>query len=108
MAHRMHIGNHLGTGIAKRRPGVPGLGEKAEIFGTVNPRPRPLPEHIRRDQLVLAHCQPRQQPVGALGLLGGALDHAADEKELRIVAAMQVGVDGFHLKHPLLKAESVF
>ena len=107
MAHRMHVGDHLGTGIAKRRPGVPGLGEKAEIFGTVNARPRALPELRRRDQLVLARFEPRQQPVGALGLLGGALDHAADEEELRIVAAMQFGVDGFHSNAPVPESRSL-
>ena len=45
---------------------------------------------------MLARGEARQQAIGALGLLGGALDHAADQKELRIVAAMQFAVDGFH------------
>ena len=54
MAHRMHVGDHLGTGVAKRRPGVPGLGEEAEILGAVNARPRALPELRRCDQLMLA------------------------------------------------------
>ena len=31
MAHRMHVGDHLGTGIAERRPGVPGFGEERDI-----------------------------------------------------------------------------
>jgi hypothetical protein len=77
MAHRMHIGDHLGPGIAEHRPGVPGGREKIQIFRTVHARPRPLPEHNRRDQLVLARRKPRQQPISALRLLGGALDHAA-------------------------------
>jgi len=61
MTHRMHIGDHLRPGIAKRRPGVPGTAEKVQIFGTVNARPRPLPEHNRRDQLMLARRKPREQ-----------------------------------------------
>ena len=51
---------------------------------------------------MLAGLQPLEQAVGALGLLGGALDDAADQEELRIVAAMQFGIDGFHSK--LLKS----
>ena len=92
----MHIGDHLGPGIAERRPGIPGGREKVQIFRTVHARPRPLPEHRRRDQLVFARRKPCEQTVGTLRLFGGALDHAADEEELRIMAAMKVGVDGFH------------
>ena len=67
----------------------------------MNARPRPLPEHGRLNQLVLARGKPGQQPVGPLGLLGGALDHAAHQKELRIVAAMQFAIDGFQSNAPL-------
>ena len=97
----MHVGDHLGTCVAERRPGVPGLFEKAKIFGTVHPGPRALTENGRRNQVVLAGLQPRQQAIGALGLLGGALDDAAHQEELRIVAAMQFGVDGLHAVAPL-------
>ena len=106
MAHRMHVGDHLGPGVAQRRPGVPGLGEEAQIFNTVNARSRPLPKHGWRDQFVLARGKPCQQPVGALGLLGRAHDHAADEKELRIVAAVQFAVDGFNWRLPWPKEKS--
>ena len=102
MADRMNVGDHLRTCIAKGRPGVPRLLQKTKIFGAVDPRPRSLTEHGRRDQVVLAGLQPCQQPVGALGLLGGALDDAAHQEELRIVAAMQFGVDGLHTVAPLV------
>ena len=103
VAHRMDVGDHFRTGIAERGPGLPGLGEKAEIFRTVNPCARTLPEHGRRDQFVLAGLQPREQPVGAFGLFGGALDDAAHQKELRIVTAMQFSVDGLHANTPVVK-----
>ena len=62
----------------------------------MNPRPRPLPERNRLNQFVLARLEPGQQAIGTFGLLGGALDDAANQKELRIVAAMQFGIDGLH------------
>ena len=98
----MHVGDHFGAGIAERAPGVPRLLQKAKIFGAVDPRPRPLTENGRRDQIVLAGLQSCQQPIGALRLLGGALDDAAHQEELRIVAAMQFGVDGLHAGTPLV------
>jgi len=101
VAHRMHVGNHLRPGIAKRGPGIPGLAEKAEIFRTVNSRTRALPEHVWRNQIVLAGLEPRKQPVGAFGLFGGALDDTANQKELRIVAAVQFSVDGLHANTPV-------
>ena len=102
VAHRMHVGDHFGACIAKRTPSVPRLLQEAKIFGAVNPGPRPLTENGRRDQIVLASFQPRQQTIGALRLLGGALDDAAHQKELRIVAAVQFGVDGLHAGTPLV------
>ncbi len=60
----------------------------------------PLPEVRRLDQLVLAVLQTFQQAVGPLGLLGGALDDTANQEELRIVAAVQFGMDGFHSHTP--------
>ena len=68
----------------------------------MDPRPRPLTENGRRDQIVLAGLQSCQQTIGALRLLGGALDDAAHQEELRIVAAMQFGVDGLHAGTPLV------
>ena len=64
--------------------------------GQADPRARPLTESRRRDQDVLAGLQPCQQPIGTLGLLGGAPDDATYQKELRIVASMQFGVNGLH------------
>jgi hypothetical protein len=63
-------------------------------------RTRLLPECGWLDQLVLAVLEPLKQAVGTLGLLGGALDHTANQEELRIVAAMQLGMDGFHSNTP--------
>ena len=100
MAHRMDVGDHLRAGIAERGPGVPGLAEERQIFRAVNPRTRPLPERGRLDQSMLAVLQPLEQAVGAFGLLGGALDDAANQEELRIVAAVQFGMDGFHSNTP--------
>src|SRR3954452_1449748 len=59
-------------------------------------RARRLAEMYWRDQLVIAGLQSYQQAIRAFGLLGGALDDAAHQIELRIVAAMQLGVDGLH------------
>ena len=70
----------------------------------MNARARPLPECGRLDQLVLAVLQALEQTVGALRLLGGALDDTADQEELRIVAAVQFGMDGFHSNTPCLHA----
>jgi hypothetical protein len=56
-----------------------------------------LSEFGRLDQRMLARLQPAKQPIGALGLLGGTLDHAAHQEELRIVASVQLGIDGLHL-----------
>src|SRR3954470_20837113 len=48
--------------------------------------------------------QPLEQTVGALGLLRGALDDTADQEELRIVAAVQFGMDSFHSNTPWSRA----
>src|SRR5262249_19601933 len=80
----------------ERRPGVPGLCEEGEIFRTVDSRARPLPERDRLDQLMPALLDPPKQSIGALGLLGRALDDAAHQEELRIMAAGQLGIDGVH------------
>jgi hypothetical protein len=66
----------------------------------VDARTRPLPECGWLDQLMLALPEPFEQAVGAFGLLGGALDDTANQEELRIVAAMQLGMDGFHSNTP--------
>jgi hypothetical protein len=95
------VGDHLGAAIAERDPGVPSLGEKAEIFRTMNPCPRPLPEHHGLDQFVPARAEPGEQAIGAFGLLGGAPDHAANQKELRIVAAVQFRINGLHGNTPV-------
>ena len=79
----------------------PRLGKKAEILGTMHPRPRPLPERDRLDQIVMACLEPREQPVGVFGLLGGSLDDAPNQKELRIMASMQFGIDGLHADAPM-------
>jgi hypothetical protein len=47
----------------------------------MDPRPRSLAESGRCNQIVLACLQPCQQTVGALGLLGRALYHAAHQKD---------------------------
>jgi hypothetical protein len=62
----------------------------------VNARARALAECRRLDQLMLAVLQALEQTIGALGLLSGAFDDAANQEELRIVAAVQFGMDGFH------------
>jgi hypothetical protein len=103
VADRMHVGNHLRAGIAKRSPGVPGFLKETKIFGAVHPRPRPLTESRWHDQFMLASLQSCQQPIGAFRLLGGALDDAAHQKELRVVASMQFGVDGLHTDTPLVE-----
>lgn len=59
-----------------------------------------LPEFRRLDQLMLAVPQSLEQAIGALGLLGGALDDPANQEELRIMAAVQLSMDGFHSKTP--------
>src|SRR6201999_1998778 len=100
VADRMNVGDHFRTGVTELGPVIPGLREEAEIFRAVHPRSRPLPEHGRLDQAMLACLQPGQQPIGALGLLGRALDDTANQKELRIVAAMKFGIDGFHSNPP--------
>lgn len=100
MAHRMDIADHLRAGIAERGPGLPGLAQERQIFRTVDARTRSLPECGRLDQLMLAVLEPFEQAVGTFGLLGGPLDHTANQEELRIVAAMQLGMDGFHSNTP--------
>jgi hypothetical protein len=50
---------------------------------------------------VLARLEPREQPVSAIGLLGGALDDAANQKELRVVTSMQFGIDSLHTDTPV-------
>jgi hypothetical protein len=105
IADGVDVGDHLRTGIAERDPCVPGFLHKTQIFGAVDARPRALTEHRGLDEGVLAGLQPCQQPVGAFGLFGGALDHAAHQEELRIVAAMQFGVDGLHAGTPLVGYE---
>jgi hypothetical protein len=42
-----------------------------------------------------------EQAVGPLGLFGGTPDDAAHQKELRIVAAMPLGIERFQLSIPL-------
>ena len=100
MAHGMDVADHLRAGIAERRPGIPGLAQERQIFRAVNSRARALAECRRLDQLMLAVLQALEQAIGALGLLGGALDDAANQEELRIVTAMQFGMDGFHSNTP--------
>ena len=106
VADRMHIGNHLRACIAKRAPGIPRLLEETKIFGAVHAGARSLTENSRCNQIVPAGLQPCQQAVGAFRLLGGALDDAAHQKELRIVAAMLFGVDGLHAGTPLVGIRS--
>jgi hypothetical protein len=96
----MDVADHLGAGIAECGPGVPGLAQERQVFRAVNARAGPLPECRRLDQLMLAVLQPLEQAVGALGLLGGALDDTANQEELRIMAAVQFGMDGFHSNTP--------
>src|ERR1700758_4290157 len=93
IADGMNVGDHLRPRIAKRRPGFPGLAEKVQIFGAVHPRPRPLSEGGRRNELMLAPLQSREQPIGTFGLLGRALDDAAHQKELRIMTLVLFAID---------------
>jgi hypothetical protein len=67
----------------------------------MNPCARALPEYDRFDQIVLAGLEPREQPISAFGLFGGALDDAANQKELWIMASMQFGIDGLHANAPI-------
>jgi hypothetical protein len=69
--------------------------EKAEIFGTVNSRPRTLAERRWLDQLMMACRKPLEQSIRAFGLLRGALHDAPHQKKLRIVAAVTFGIDRF-------------
>jgi hypothetical protein len=103
IAHRVHVGNHLGAAIPKLGPGVPRLGKETKIFGAVNPRAWALPEHSRLNQFVLARFEPGKQSIGAFGLLGGALDNAANQKKLRVMASMQFGIDGLHTDAPVVE-----
>ena len=96
-AHGMHIGDHFRTGIAERRPFLPGTFEKAEIFGAMDSGARSLAERGRLDQIMRSGGEALEQPVGPLGLLGGAPDDAAHQEKLRIVAAMPFAVDRFQL-----------
>jgi hypothetical protein len=70
----------------------------------VNASARALAEFGRLDQLMFAIPQTFKQTIGALGLLGGALDDTANQEELRIVAAVQFGMDGFHSNTPWSRA----
>src|SRR5882672_10146715 len=88
VAHRMHVGDHLGACIPQRGPSIPCLGEKTKKFRTMDPCPRPLPESARLNQIVIARLKSPEQPIGAFRLLGGALDDAANQKELRVMASM--------------------
>ena len=98
MANRVNVGNHLRPGIAQRRPFVPGFRQKAQIFRAVHPGARPLAERNGLDELMGAGGKPLEQTVRALGLFGGAPDHAAHQEELRVMAAMPFGVDRFQVK----------
>jgi hypothetical protein len=74
----------------------------------VYPRARALPECGGLDQLVRSGRKALQQPVGPFGLLGGAPDNAAHQKELRIMASMPLRVDRLHfnpLRTRCLKAK---
>jgi hypothetical protein len=51
----------------------------------------------RLDEIVRSGREAFQQLVCPLGLFGGAPDHTAHQKELRIVASMSFGVDRFQL-----------
>ena len=86
--------------IAQGGPSLPGFREEIQIFRAVDPRPGTLPENDRRYQLVLSRLEPGEQPISAFGLLGRALDNAAHQKELRIVASMQFAIDGLHTFAP--------
>jgi hypothetical protein len=44
---------------------------------------------------------PASSRSAPFGLLGGALDDAANQKELRIVASMQFGIDSLHTDTPV-------
>ena len=47
------------------------------------------------DDIVLTGHETRKEPVGTFGLLACSPDHAPNENELRIVAAMPIGKDRF-------------
>jgi hypothetical protein len=59
-------------------------------------RARSLPERRRFDDVMRSGRKALQQPISPLGLLGGAPNDAAHQKELRIMASMPFGVDRFH------------
>jgi hypothetical protein len=67
----------------------------------MNPCPRPLPESARLNQVVIARLKSPEQPIGAFRLLGGTLDDAANQKELRVVTSMQFGIDSLHTNTPI-------
>ena len=69
----------------------------------MDPCPRPLPERDRLNQIVIARIKSAEQPIGAFRLLGGALDDAANQKKLRVMASMQFGIDGLHPHTPVVE-----
>ena len=86
VADRMDVGNHSGTGIPERSPGIPGFLEKTQIFRAVHTRARNLAKTKRSQEFVptrVARVQSREQAIGALGGLGGAPDDAPHQEELR-------------------------
>jgi hypothetical protein len=66
------------------------------------PLPVALPERARLNQIVIARLKSPEQPIGAFRLLGGALDDAANQKELRVMASMQFSIDGLHPHTPVV------
>jgi hypothetical protein len=72
----------------------------------MHPRPRSLTEHGGLDDVVRSGRKTPEQPVGPLGLFGGAPDDAAHQKELRIVASMPFGVDRFHFNTSRTRSEA--
>ena len=66
----------------------------------MDPRARTLSKTHGFDDIVLTRHETRKKPVGAFGLLACSPDHAPNEDELRIVAAMPIGEDGFQLILP--------
>ncbi len=96
LAHRVDVGDHLRAVIRQRLPFLPGLRQEGEVVRAVDPGPGAGAVGLRRHHRVVSGLQPGEQAVGPFRLVGGGLHLAAHQEELRVVAAMVLGMNGLH------------
>jgi len=88
------IGDHLRTGIAKRRPSSQAPSRNGDIRGLCDMARGP--DRTRRiDEIFGIRRRGLAKRSARSGLFGGAPDDARTKKELRIMAAMSFGIDRF-------------